>query len=66
MIEKRIWQLETDLRILTSLVAKLETEVHAQSNETQQAIQGLAKQVADLTASVEEIRHTGSAVRALS
>jgi outer membrane murein-binding lipoprotein Lpp len=66
MIEKRVWQLETDVRILTSLVAKLETQVHAQSTETQQAIQGLAKQVADLTARVEEIRHIGSAVHALS
>jgi outer membrane murein-binding lipoprotein Lpp len=66
MIEKRVWQLETDVRILTSLVAKLETQVHAQSTETQQAIQGLAKQVADLTARIEEIRHIGSAVHALS
>jgi hypothetical protein len=31
-----------------SLVAKLETEVHAQSSEMQQAIQGLATQVAEL------------------
>jgi outer membrane murein-binding lipoprotein Lpp len=66
MIEKRVWQLETDVRILTSLVAKLETQVHAQSTETQQAIHGLAKQVADLTARIEEIRHVGSAVHALS
>jgi outer membrane murein-binding lipoprotein Lpp len=66
MIEKRVGQLETDVRILISLVAKLETEVHAQSTEMQQAIQGLAKQVADLKMRINEIRHIGSAVQALS
>jgi outer membrane murein-binding lipoprotein Lpp len=66
MIEKRVGQLETDVRILISLVAKLETEVHAKSSEMQQAIQGLAKQVADLATRVEEIRRMGSAVHALA
>jgi hypothetical protein len=58
MIEKRVGQLETDVRIL----AKLETEVH----EMQQAIQGLARQVADLKMHSEEMRHIGFAARALS
>ena len=66
MIEKRVEQLETDVRILISLVAKLETEVHAQSSEMQQAIQGLAKKVANLTRRFEEMSHIGSAARALS
>jgi outer membrane murein-binding lipoprotein Lpp len=69
MIEKRVRQLEIDVRTLTSLVAQLETEAHAQSTKMQHlqgAIEGLTKRVADLTTRVEEIRHIGSAVRALS
>jgi hypothetical protein len=66
MMEKRIGQLESDLRILTSLVAKLETEVHAQATEVQQAIQGLEKRIADLRMLVDDMRQIRSAVRALS
>jgi outer membrane murein-binding lipoprotein Lpp len=66
MIEKRVAQLEADVRNLTSRVGKLEAEVHARSTEMQQAIQGLARQVADLKMRVEEMHHIGSAVYALS
>jgi len=68
MIEKRVGQLETDVRILTSLIARLETQVHAQSTEMQQpqgTIEALAKRVERLTIRVDEIRHTVSAVPAL-
>lgn len=55
MIEKRVEQLETDVRVLISLVAKLESQVHAQSSEMQQTIRGLAKQVSKLTGRAEEV-----------
>jgi hypothetical protein len=66
MIEERVRQLETDVRILISLVAKLETEVHVRATETQQAIQGLEKRIADLRMLVDESGYIRSGVRTLS
>jgi outer membrane murein-binding lipoprotein Lpp len=40
MIERRVARIESDVRTLTSLVAKLEAEVYARSTEMQRAIQG--------------------------